>query len=137
MGHSPYGLQGFIPEVYRQYYPNERVLRAWVPYEPNESPFIDEETYVRTKWNKSRAVIVRMIEDQLEATEEVFKVMSSTGNVAAVMTRLPTGTLARQKMFHAILALRLQGVEITEFQGKGEYARIEIFFEHPEQRVTM
>ena len=43
--------------------------------------------------------------------------------------------LKNEKMHHAVFALRLEGIEVMQYHGKGEYERVEVFFEDPQAKM--
>lgn len=69
-----------------------------------------------------------MVEDQFEATDEIYA-------FDMYKDMLSKEILAETKKSHIILALRLNGVEISEYYARGEYERIEVFFEEPEAKA--
>ena len=119
----------FQQDYYRQLYPTERVFRVWVPEDPNENPAIDAlplEHCIRTKHNKNRAEIVRMIEDQVHCTKHMMEAMH-TGRLGRLS--LDSAAVAKEKMEHTVFGLRVKGVEVTEYHEP--FDRIEVFFESP------
>ena len=113
-------------ELYRQLRPDERVFLAFVPYELNEKDFIGDNACVRMKWSESRSFILCVIEDQ----EESCKIAEKCGQLGEPSWRIS----ARQEMYCAMSALRLHGVEATEFWAKWKYERMKFSSNLPSGR---
>jgi len=129
--HQPYRVQYYTQG------PTERVFRAWIPADPNESPFFGPRTSVGTVHHKNRAYIIRLIKDQLAATEELYALRQRSLGPGPLKTSLaahPGANAFRSaKMHQTVLTLRLQGVEVSEYQEKPD--RIEVYFEDPSVKM--
>ncbi|KAK5112703.1 hypothetical protein LTR85_011214 [Meristemomyces frigidus] len=120
----------FTPDSYDDRHPNERVFRVWIPEDPDDSTLLGEHTHVRTVHNKPRAHILRLIEDQLEATEKVYEIRqrylgSLTARIAGAGA--DANPFASAKKDLTILSLRMKGVEVVEYQERPE--RIEVHWQ--------
>ncbi|KAK4543077.1 hypothetical protein LTR36_005854 [Oleoguttula mirabilis] len=148
----------FTPDLYHHRHDLERVLRVWIPSDPDESPLLGERTHVRTVHHKSRAHIVRLVEDQLEATRRVYAIRQKyLGSLTASImgeaegeaegegegdvegaggsgAPLPDNPFGAAKMAQTVLSLRLKGVEVTQYEERPE--RIEVYFEDVEVKMA-
>ena len=71
-----------------------------------------------------------MVEDQFEVTDEMYAKASYAAVLSEKLKRV-------EKQSHITYALRLNGVEIIEYLAKGEFERMEVFFEEPEAKAGM
>lgn len=118
----------FVQGSFTQDFPNEKVGRVWVPIDP-ENPNIGEEDYVHTKHHKLTEQIVRIIQDQIEATRKLFDTMTSHSGRFTTAAMLGEEDLKEERKAHATFALRLEGIEVCEWCEDAE--RWEVYFEYP------
>lgn len=123
----------FVQGCYTQANDDEKVGRVWIPFDPTENPNIGNETHVRTKHHKLTEQIVRMVEDQIENTRKVFEIMRLSMDRFPTVSRVGKEAMMEERQAHAVLALRLKGVEVCEWWEDAE--RWEVYFERPDVKM--
>lgn len=118
----------FVQGSFTQDFAHENVGRVWVPFDP-ENPNIGEERYVYTKHHKLTEQIIRIIQDQIEATRKLFDTMTSHPDRFTTAAMLGGEGLREERQAHATFALRLEGIEVCEWCEDAE--RWEVYFEYP------
>ena len=114
--------------------------QVWIPYDPNENPHPNlQDTRLPSIHHWSRASIITLITTQIALTQQVFASMSTNHaryptasrlHGAAILSSLTGGSFDPMKPMresHAILALRLKGLEVCEWVE--DFDRVEVYFQ--------
>lgn len=104
--------------------------RVWIPRWPNENPYLsyDSSEIPEDKHGKSRESIVRIVQDQEQATKEIFKFVSSCQG----WSTLPAEEKKWQQREHSAVALRLEGIEVFDWDEGCPGWRMEVYFQREE-----
>lgn len=133
LSHHQQSPSYFVQGCFTQPDPAEKVGRVWIPFEPNENPNIGNKTHVRTKHNKLTEQIIRMIQDQIENTQKVFGIIRAYADRFSAVAGVGEEAMKGEREAHAVLALRLKGVEVCEWCEDAE--RWEVYFEDPDVKT--
>lgn len=100
------------------------MLRAGVLLDPNINPDLVPNTNIETAHHHSKQHIIRLIEDQLEATTQLYMKVKNRPSIAIILS---WDDLAEERKLHTVKALQFKGIQIREYHEAPD--EIEVIFE--------
>ncbi|KAK4621335.1 hypothetical protein CLAFUW4_07087 [Fulvia fulva] len=137
---DPLPSHHFRPDYFRQESEEEKVLRVWIPLDPNENPNPNlRQTQIPSVNHWSRPSIISLINTEISLTRQVFDIMQAQPDRYPTVSKLHAASILSSIMgdssdpmkdlraSHAILGLRLKGVEVCEWVE--DFERVEVHWE--------